>query len=329
MIAAMKRREFITLLGGAAAAWPLAARAQQPAMPVIGFLHHTSLDLAGSLRAAFAQGLKEAGFIEGQNVRIEYRWAENHFERLPELAADLVRREVAVIFTTTPSLLHAKAAAATTPIVFMSVDDPVRLGVVGSFNRPGGNATGIYALAAALEGKRAELLHELVPKAATIALLVDPNHPSAEVQSREMREAVHSLGLNLLILRAGTVGDIDAAFAQLVRERVGALAVSASGFFFFLRAQLLALAARHGIPVIYPWRDAVADGGLVSYGPSITDGYRQAGIYAGRILKGEKAADLPVQQSVKIELVINLKTAQALGLTFPITLLGRADEVIE
>jgi putative ABC transport system substrate-binding protein len=271
----------------------------------------------------------EAGFIEGQNVRIEYRWAENHFERLPELAADLVRREVAVIFTTTPSLLHVKAAAATTPIVFLSVDDPVRLGVVASFNRPGGNATGIYALAAALEGKRAEWLHELVPKAATIALLVDPNHPSAEVQSREMREAVHSLGLNLLILRAGTVGDIDTAFATLVRERVGALAVSASGFFFFLRAQLLALAARHGIPVIYPWRDAVADGGLVSYGPSITDGYRQAGNYTGRILKGEKAADLPVQQSVKVELVINLKTAQALGLTFPIMLLGRADEVIE
>jgi putative ABC transport system substrate-binding protein len=325
----MRRREFITLIGGSAIAWPLVARAQQPATPVIGFLHHTSPDLAGSLRTAFAQGLMEAGFIEGQNVRIEYRWAENHFERLPELAADLVRREVAVIFTTTPSLLHVKAAAATTPIVFLSVDDPVRLGVVASFNRPGGNATGIYALAAALEGKRAELLHELVPKAATIALLVDPNHPSAEVQSREMREAVHSLGLNLLILRAGTVGDIDTAFATLVRERVGALAVSASGFFFFLRAQLLALAARHGIPVIYPWRDAVADGGLVSYGPSITDGYRQAGIYAGRILKGEKAADLPVQQSVKVELVINLKTAQALGLTFPITLLGRTDEVIE
>jgi putative ABC transport system substrate-binding protein len=323
------RREFITLIGGAAAAWPLAVRAQQPAVPVVGFLHHTSPDLAGSLRTSFAQGLTEAGFIEGQNVRIEYRWAENHFERLPGLAADLVRRRVAVIFTTTPSLLHVKAAAGTTPIVFLSVDDPVRLGVVASFNRPGGNATGIYALAAALEGKRAELLHELVPKAATIALLVDPNHPSAELQSREMQEAVHSLGLNLLILRAGTVGDIDAAFATLVRERVGALAVSASGFFFFLRAQLLALAARHGIPVIYPWRDAVADGGLVSYGPSITDGYRQTGIYAGHILKGEKAADLPVQQSVKVELVINLKTAQALGLTFPITLLGRADEVIE
>jgi putative ABC transport system substrate-binding protein len=325
----MRRRAFITLLGGAAAAWPLAARAQQPTMPVIGFLHHTSPELAASLRTAFARGLMEAGFIEGQNVRIEYRWAENHFERLPELAADLVRRQVAVIFTTTPSLLHAKAAAATTPIVFMSVDDPVRLGVVASFNRPGGNATGIYALAAALEGKRAELLHELVPKAASIALLVDPNHPSAEAQAREMSEAVRSLGLNLRILTAGTVGDIDASFATLVRERVGALAVSASGFFFFLRTQLLATAARHGIPVIYPWRDAVVDGGLVSYGPSISDGYRQAGIYTGRILKGEKPADLPVQQSVKVELVINLKTAHALGLTFPITLLGRADEVIE
>jgi putative tryptophan/tyrosine transport system substrate-binding protein len=324
----LRRREFITLLGGAAA-WPLVAHAQQPTTSVIGFLHHTSPELAGSLRTAFAQGLREVGFIEGQNIRIEYRWAENHFERLPELAADLVRREVAVIFTTTPSLLHAKAAAGTTPIVFMSVDDPVRLGVVASFNRPGGNATGIYALAAAMEGKRAQLLHELVPKATTIALLVDPNHPSAEAQSQEMREAVHSLGLNLLVLNAGTQGDIDAGFTTLVRERVGALAVSASGFFFFLRAQLLALAARHGIPAIYPWRDAVADGGLVSYGPSITDGYRQAGIYVGRILRGEKAADLPVQQSVKVELVINLKTAQTLGLTFPITLLGRADEVIE
>jgi putative ABC transport system substrate-binding protein len=188
----LRRRQFITLLASAAATWPIATRAQQAAMPVIGFLHHTSPDLAGQLRTAFAQGLREAGFIEGQNIRIEYRWAENHFERLPELAADLVRREVAVIFTTTPSLLHAKAAAGTTPVVFMSVDDPVRLGVVASFNRPGGNATGIYALAAALEGKRAELLHELVPKAATIALLVDPNHPSAEAQSREMREAVHS-----------------------------------------------------------------------------------------------------------------------------------------
>ena len=323
------RRKFLATLGGAVAAWPLAARAQQPAMPVIGFLHHTSLDLAGSLRAAFAQGLKEAGFIEGQNVRIEYRWAENHFERLPELAADLVRREVAVIFTTTPSLLHAKAAAATTPIVFMSVDDPVRLGVVGSFNRPGGNATGIYALAAALEGKRAELLHELVPTAAKIGLLVDPNFPSAESQSREMQEAARSLGFNLLIERAGTPRDIDTAFATLVRERAGALAVAASGFFFFHRDQLVALAAHHGMPVVYPWRDAAVAGGLMSYGASPSDAYRQAGIYAGRILKGEKPADLPVQQAVKVELVINLKTANALGITVPLPLSGRADEVIE
>jgi putative tryptophan/tyrosine transport system substrate-binding protein len=324
----LRRRQFITLLGGAAA-WPLATRAQQPAMPVIGFLHHTSPDLAESLRTAFAQGLRQGGFSDGQNVRIEYRWAENQFERLPELAADLVRRGVAVIFTTTPSLLHAKAATATIPIVFMSVDDPVRLGVVASFNRPGGNATGIYALAAALEGKRAELLHELIPKAATIALLVDPNHPSAETQSRQMQEAARSLGLNLLILNAGTAGDIDAVFARLVRERVGALVVSASGFFFFLRAQLVALAARHGITVIYPWRDAVDAGGLMSYGASITDAYRQSGIYASRILKGEKPADLPVQQPTKYELVINLKTAKALGLEVPSALLAIADEVIE
>jgi putative ABC transport system substrate-binding protein len=209
----------------------------------------------------------------------------------------------------------------------MSVDDPVRLGVVASFNRPGGNATGIYALAAALEGKRAELLHELIP--ATIALLVDPNHPSAETQSRQMQEAARSLGLNLLILNAGTAGDIDAVFARLVRERVGALVVSASGFFFFLRAQLVALAARHGITVIYPWRDAVDAGGLMSYGASITDAYRQSGIYASRILKGEKPADLPVQQPTKYELVINLKTAKALGLEVPSALLAIADEVIE
>ena len=324
----LRRREFIVALG-VAAAWPLAARAQQPPMPIIGFFHHASPKVAEPLTAVFQRGLKETGFIEGQNVQIQYWWAENHYDRLPELAADLVRRQVAVIIANTPTMQAAKTATSTIPIVFVSAEDPVSLGLVASFNRPGGNATGVYFLIAELEAKRAELLHEVVPSAATIALLVDPNFPSAEIHSREMREAARSLGLNLLVLKAGAPGDIDAAFATLFREGVGALAVAASGFFFFQREHLVDLAARYGIAAIYPWRDAATAGGLMSYGASPFDAYRQAGIYAGHILKGEKAADLPVQQLVKIELVINLKTAKALGLTFPITLLGRADEVIE
>ena len=325
----MRRREFITLVGGVAAAWPVAARGQQPAMPVIGFLHHASPDVAAGLAAAFRQGLKETGFVEGQNVRIEYRWAQGRYDLLPELAADLARREVAVIMTNTPTSQVAKAATSTIPIVFASADDPIPLGLVASFNRPGGNATGIYFLIAALEGKRVEFLHEVVPKAGTIALLVDPNFPSAATQTLAMRQAARSLGLNLLVVTAGTERDIDTAFATLVRERAGALAVAASGFFFFHREQLVALAAHHGMPVVYPWRDAAAAGGLMSYGASPFDAYRQAGIYAGRILKGEKPADLPVQQAVKVEFVINLRTAKALGLTVPLPLLGRADEVIE
>ena len=325
----MRRREFITLVGGVAAAWPVAARGQQPAMPVIGFLHHASPDVAAGLAAAFRQGLKETGFVEGQNVRIEYRWAQGRYDLLPELAADLARREVAVIMTNTPTSQVAKAATSTIPIVFASADDPIPLGLVASFNRPGGNATGIYFLIAALEGKRVEFLHEVVPKAGTIALLVDPNFPSAATQTLAMRQAARSLGLNLLVVTAGTERDIDTAFATLVREGAGALAVAASGFFFFHREQLVALAAHHGMPVVYPWRDAAAAGGLMSYGASPFDAYRQAGIYAGRILKGEKPADLPVQQAVKVEFVINLRTAKALGLTVPLPLLGRADEVIE
>ena len=325
----MRRREFITLVGGVAAAWPVAARGQQPAMPVIGFLHHASPDVAAGLAAAFRQGLKETGFVEEQNVRIEYRWAQGRYDLLPELAADLVRREVAVIMTNTPTSQVAKAATSTIPIVFASADDPIPLGLVASFNRPGGNATGIYFLIAALEGKRVEFLHEVVPKPGTIALLVDPNFPSAATQTLAMRQAARSLGLNLLVVTAGTERDIDTAFATLVREGAGALAVAASGFFFFHREQLVALAAHHGMPVVYPWRDAAAAGGLMSYGASPFDAYRQAGIYAGRILKGEKPADLPVQQAVKVEFVINLRTAKALGLTVPLPLLGRADEVIE
>jgi putative tryptophan/tyrosine transport system substrate-binding protein len=298
-------------------------------MPVIGFLHQASPEAAAAPRAAFEQGLKQAGFIESQNVRIEYRWAEDHHDRLPELAAHLVRRQVAVIVANTPTVKTATAATTTIPIVFISADDPVRLGLVASFNRPGGNATGIYFLIAALEAKRAELLHEVVPKAATIALLLDPNFPSVGAQSREMQGAVRSLGLNLLALNAGNASEIDAAFTRLVGEGAGALAVAATGLYFYRREQLVALAARHRVPTIYPWREAVAAGGLMSYGSSVADAYRQAGIYSGHILKGAKPADLLVQQLVKVEFVINLKTAKSLGLAFPITLLGRADETIE
>ncbi|HET7020063.1 MAG TPA: ABC transporter substrate-binding protein [Xanthobacteraceae bacterium] len=326
----VRRRHFIKLLGGAAAAWPLVARAQQGVkLPLIGFLHQASPELAAAPRAAFEQGLKEAGFIEGQNLRIEYRWAENHYDQLPDLAADLVRRQVAVIVANTPTMQTAKAATNTIPIVFVSADDPVRLGFVASFNRPGGNATGVYFLIAALEAKRAELLHEIVPKTTTVALLLDPNFPSAAAQSREMQGALRSFGLDLLVLNAGNAAEIDAAFTALVREGAGALAVAATGLYFYRREQLVALAARHRVPTVYPWREAVVAGGLMSYGSSVADAYRQAGIYSGHILKGANPADLPVQQSVKVELAINLKTAQALGLTFPITLLARADEVIE
>jgi putative tryptophan/tyrosine transport system substrate-binding protein len=325
----MRRRDFMKFAAGSAITWPLVARAQQPMMPVIGFLNNSSPGVVAPLDNAFRQGLKEVGFVVGENVRIEYRWAEDHSDRLHSLAADLVRHEVAVIFANQLSMQAAKAATATIPIIFVSADDPVAMGFVTSFNRPGGNVTGVYFLIAALEAKRAEIVHQLVPKATTIALLVDPNFPSAETQMREMQEATHSLGLNLLTLKVGTESDLDAAFATIDREHVGGLAVAASGFYFFRREHLVALAARQGLPVVYPWREAVAAGGLASYGAIITDAYRQAGIYVGRVLKGEKPADLPVQQSVKVELVINMKAAKALGLTVPLPLLGRADEVIE
>jgi putative tryptophan/tyrosine transport system substrate-binding protein len=325
----MRRRQFITLLGGAAAAWPLAARAQRPAMPVIGFLHHAWPDQFAILGVAFRQGLKEAGFVEGQNVAIEYRWAEDHHDRLPSLAADLVRRQVAVIVVNTPSMAAAKAATATIPIVFVSADDPVAAGLAASFNRPGGNATGVYFLITALEGKRLELLRELAPKTSLIAALVNPDFPSAESQSREMQQAARALGFQLLIVKAGTESELDTAFVTLVRERVGALAVASDGFFFFRRERITAFAAAHRLPTIFPQREAAVAGGLMSYGTSVPDAYRQGGIYVGRILKGEKPSDLPVQQSVKVELAINMKTANALGVTFPLSLLGRADEVIE
>ena len=313
----MRRRDFITLIGSAAVACPPAARAQQTAMPVIGFLHQASAEAAAAPRAAFEQGLKQAGFIESQNVRIEYRWAEDHNDRLPELAADLVRRQVDLIVANTPTVKTANAATTTIPIVFVSADDPVRLGLVASFNRPGGNATGVYFLIAALEAKRAELLHEVVPKAATMALLLDPDFPSAGAQSQEMQGAVRSLGLNLLALNAGNASEIDAAFTRLVSEGAGALAVAATGLYFYRREQLVALAARHRVPTVYPWREAVAAGGLMSYGSSVTDAYRQAGIYSGHILKGAKPADLPVQAVGESRVRYQLEDREVSRLDFP------------
>jgi putative tryptophan/tyrosine transport system substrate-binding protein len=328
----MKRREFIALLSGLAAiAWPLLARAQQIAMPVIGFLSTGTREGYAPFVAAFHEGLKEAGYIEGQNVAIEYRWAEGRHDQLPALASELVRLRVTLIAATggTPSALAAKAATSTIPIVFYLGIDPVQFGLVASLNRPGGNMTGIAALTIELEAKRLEFLHELLPTAAIIAVLVNPNNPAIEAETRSMRDAVRSLGLQLEILRASAVGDIDTAFAALVELRAGALIVLADAFLTSRRNQIVALAARHAVPAMFHWREFAVAGGLVSYGPRLADGYRQVGVYVGKILKGAKPADLPVQQAVKLELVINLKTAKALGLKVPPALLLRADEVIE
>jgi putative ABC transport system substrate-binding protein len=326
----IKRREFITLVAGGAAAWPLTARAQQPAMPVIGFLSSSALaDRAGYL-PAFRQGVREAGYVEGQNVVIEYRWAQDQHDRLPDLAADLVRRQVTVIAAhDTSSAVVARAATTTIPIVFVSAGDPIKLGLVASLNRPGGNVTGVAFVNAELGAKQLGLLHELQPGAVRVGVLVDPNYAPTQSFVSDVQAAASSIRKQIEVLEAPTGRDIDTAFASLAQKPIDALLVGPSPLLNNRRVQLVTLAAYRRVPAIYSWREAAEVGGLMSYGTSITDANRQAGVYAGRILKGEKPADLPVMQSIKFEFVINLNTARAFGLSFSPGLLAIADEVIE
>jgi putative ABC transport system substrate-binding protein len=318
----VKRREFITLLSGAAS-WPLAARAQQTGMPTIGFLNSASPEGYAPYATAFRQGLKEAGYVDGQNVTIEYRWAEGRYEQLPTQAADFVRRQVSVIAaTSTPAMLVAKAATSTIPIVFTTGGDPVKLGFVASLNQPGGNATGVSFFTAEMGSKQAGLVHELIPAAAHVGLLVNPNFPATDAQTRDVAMAASAIGFQIDVLQASDSREIEAAFGALVRNRADALLVGSDTFFVSRRLQI-------ATPAVYPLRDFAEAGGLMSYGASQTEAYRQAGIYTGKILKGAKPADLPVMRSTKFELVINLPTARAIGLEVPPTLLARADEVIE
>jgi putative ABC transport system substrate-binding protein len=327
----MRRREFLTVLSGAAVAWPLAARAQQPAMPVIGLLSIPSLEGSADLLRAFRRGLKETGYVEGENVAIEYRWAENQIDRLPALAAELVRRRVAVLVANGgfPASFAAKAATTTIPIVFIAAEDPVRRGLVASLARPGGNLTGVNFLSAELVPKRLELLRELVPAAAKVAVLVNPTGSTPEVTVKDAEAAARAIGLQIRVLEASTSREIDVAFATLVGERVDVLFVGTDSFFSARRVHLTHLASRHAIPATYGGRQYPDAGGLMSYGSDLADALRQMGVYTGRILKGAKSADLPVVQSTKVELVINHQTARTLGLTVPATLLSTADEVIE
>ena len=329
MIAPIKRREFMSLLGSMAVAWPRAARAQQK--PVIGFLNSGSANAYPDRITAFHQGLRQLGYIEGENVVVDYRWAIGDYERLPAFAAELVERRVSVLVATggEPAALAAKSATSTIPIVFAIGGDPVKLGLVASYNRPGGNATGANILAAEMDGKRLELLHELMPNAARVGLLLDPNFPAYPTQLNELQQAATIIGLQVEVLRANTDGEIEAAFEIASQKRVGALVLAASPFFDTRRDKLVALAAAHALPTIYHFREFAVAGGLMSYGVSIPHIYRQVGVYAGRILSGENPANLPVQQPTHFELVINLKTAKALSVELPPTLLARADEVID